>query len=207
MYNKIVSKRSKRPYRKRKRAESEEETRRRITEAAVELHGTVGPANTTVTELAERAGVSRMTVYNHFPGDADLLAACSSHWASQNPFPDPQSWETIAEPAERLERALTELYAWYDQGHEMLANVLRDAPLLPALSELMDDFWGGYMNAVVSTLATGWPGGPSDQPVRAVMLRVVVDFNTWQLLSASGLDDAEAAALATTMVARGADVA
>ncbi|MGD8289123.1 MAG: TetR/AcrR family transcriptional regulator [Gemmatimonadota bacterium] len=188
---------SKRPYRKKKRAESEEETRRRITEAAVELHGTVGPANTTVTELAEKAGVSRMTVYNHFPTDADLLAACSSHWAGEHPYPDPEGWAVVTDPTERLELALVELYRWFDRGRDMLANTLRDAPLVPALGELMDDWWGGYMDRVVSVLSEGWP----DDPVLRVALRVVVDFNTWRLLSASGLENDAAARLTTEMVA------
>lgn len=165
----------------------------------MELHGTVGPANTTVTELAERAGVSRMTVYNHFPTDADLFAACSSHWASQNPFPDPEKWTAIADPAERLRRALTELYGWYDLKQQMLENNLRDAPLVPALGDLMDEMWGGYMDSVVDALSAGWPDGEDDAVLR-VTLRVVVDFHTWRLLSASGLDDEAAAELAVEMV-------
>lgn len=191
----------KRPYRKRKRALSEEETRLRITEAAVELHGTVGPAKTTVTELAELAGVSRMTVYNHFPTDADLFMACSSHWASHNPFPDPAVWADVLDPEGRLTQALCELYGWYDLQQGMLENVLRDAYLVPALGELMDGLWGGYMDGVVSVLAQGWPGEPEGNAALHVILRVVIDFHTWRILTASGLSDAEAAELAAGMVA------
>lgn len=196
----------KRPYRKRKRAESEEDTRRRITEAAVELHGTVGPANTKVTELAELAGVSRMTVYNHFPTDVDLFVACSTHWAMQNPFPDPAAWTEVVDPEKRLDRALQELYGWYDLKQGMLAKVLRDAPIVPALGELMDGFWGGYMDGVVSALAQGWPDRPEDDGVLRVTLRVVVDFSTWQILTMSGLDAEAAAGLATDMVVGAAGV-
>jgi len=191
---------SKRPYRKRKRAESEEETRRRITEAAVELHGTVGPANTTVTEVAERAGVSRMTVYNHFPTDADLFVACSTHWEREHPLPDPRAWTAVANPRARLERALADLYAWYAVERGMLANVFRDAPLIPALTPLVDGWWGGYSNEVVNVLAAGWTvAGGTDHALRAT-LRVVIDFHTWQILEASGLDGGAAAALATRAV-------
>jgi AcrR family transcriptional regulator len=192
----------KRPYRKRKRAQSEEETRLRITEAAVELHGTVGPANTKVTEVAELAGVSRMTVYNHFPTEVDLFLACSSHWASQNPFPDPSAWTCISDPRERLAGALAELYGWYELKQAMLENVLRDAPLVPALGQLMEGFWGGYMDSVVSVLAAGWPAGaPADEATLQVTLRVVVDFHTWRILTGSGLSDVDAAELAAEMVA------
>lgn len=191
-----MSAKSKRPYRKKKRAESEEETRRRITEAAVELHGTVGPANTTVTELAERAGVSRMTVYNHFPTDADLLAACSGHWFSEHPTPDPDGWAVVTDPAERLELALGELYRWFDRGRDMLGNTLRDAPLVPALGDLMEGWWGSYSDRVVTVLAQGWP----EDPMLRVTLRLVVDFNTWRLLSALGLENDVAARLAAEMV-------
>jgi AcrR family transcriptional regulator len=191
---------SKRPYRKRRRAQSEEETRRRITEAAVELHGTVGPANTKMTELAERAGVSRMTVYNHFPTEADLFAACSSHWASQNPFPDPSGWTDVADPRVRLVTGLEELYGWYGSNQGMLENVLRDAYVVPSLGQLMDDFWGGYMKDVVRGLAHGWSVDQEDTAAFEPMLRVVVDFNTWQLLTRFRLNHRAAAQLAAGMV-------
>ena len=103
----------KRAYRKRRRAEQEEETRLRITEAAVDLHGSVGPARTTVSAIAERAGVQRATVYRHFPDEEALFAACSSHWAALNPPPDPAVWAEIADPDQRLRGALAELYSWY----------------------------------------------------------------------------------------------
>jgi AcrR family transcriptional regulator len=200
LYNENMEAASKRPYRKRKRAESEEETRRRITEAAVELHGTVGPANTTVTEVAELAGVSRMTVYNHFPTDADLFVACSTHWGSEHPFPDPAAWTAVADPGARLGRALADLYAWYGAEREMLANVLRDAPLIPSLAPLVDGWWSGYMDEVLDVLAVGWTiDGGTEQELRA-SLRVVLDFHTWQILGGSGLDDEAAAELATRAV-------
>jgi AcrR family transcriptional regulator len=200
MYNESMGAPSKRPYRKRKRAESEEETRRRITEAAVELHGTVGPANTTVTEVAALAGVSRMTVYNHFPTDADLFVACSTHWASEHPFPDPGAWSAITDPGARLERALADLYRWYGREREMLTNVLRDAPLIPALTPLVDGWWDGYMDLVLDVLTPGWTGDTVTQEALRAMLRVVLDFHTWQILGASGLDDEAAADLATRAV-------
>ena len=196
----MTSTASKRPYRKRKRAQSEEETRRRITEAAVQLHGSVGPANTKVTELAERAGVSRMTVYNHFPTEADLFAACSSHWATQNPFPDPSRWSEVADPRARLVRALEELYGWYGLNQDMLANVLRDAPLVPALDKIMEDFWGGYMKDVVRALAHGWSVDREGTVEPQAMLRVVVDFNTWRILTTFRLDRRAIAELAVDMV-------
>ena len=101
----------KRPYRKRRRAELEDETRLRITEAAVALHGSVGPARTTVSAVAERAGVQRATVYRHFPDERSMFAACSAHWIAANPLPDLGAWARIADPGERLRTALTELYA------------------------------------------------------------------------------------------------
>ena len=190
----------KRPYRKRKRARSEEETRRRITEAAVELHGSVGPANTTVTEVAERAGVSRMTVYNHFPSDSDLFEACSAHWASRNPFPDPTTWLEHTDPIERLEIGLLELYGWYARNQAMLGKVLRDADAVPSLRELMDGFWGSFIDGVVSTLLGGWHVGPDVGEGLPAAVRLVVDFQTWRVLSEAGLADSAAAKLAARMV-------
>jgi len=198
----MSTKSKKRPYRKRRRAETEEETRRKITEAAVELHGTVGPAHTKMTELAERAGVSRMTVYNHFPTDADLFQACSSHWAKENPYPDPAEWLRYPDPRRRLGNALVELYGWYEQKQGMMGKVLRDAPLVPSLGAFMDESWGGYMGELVDTLSQGWTGADAvrDQELRAA-LRLAVDYRTWRTLTESGMTDATTAAeLAARMV-------
>lgn len=189
-----------RTYRKRKRAEAEEDTRRRITEAAVELHGTVGPANSTVTDVATRAGVSRTTVYSHFPTEVDLFKACSGHWAAENPFPDPGSW-TEADPSERLDAALKELYRWYGAKRGMLGNVLRDVPVVPALAEVMEGLWNGYMGAVTDRLAEGWSTEAADVAGLRAVLRLSVDFGTWRLLADSGLDDDLAAEVMTRMVA------
>ena len=115
----------KRAYRKRLRAEHEEETRRRITEAAVELHGSVGPARTTISAIADRAGVQRATVYRHFPDEPSLFAACSAHWAAANPPPDPTAWAKVADPDARLHAALDALYRWYESSEYMLDSYQR----------------------------------------------------------------------------------
>ena len=101
-----------RTYRMRARAESQAETRRRITESAVALHGTIGPALTTMSAVAEHAGVRRSTLYRHFPDEAALFAACSAHWNAANPPPDATAWAAVADPGERLLRALGELTLW-----------------------------------------------------------------------------------------------
>src|SRR3954470_17045673 len=124
----------KRQYRMKRRAEQEAETRLRITESAVDLHGTLGPANTSVSAVAEHAGVRRSTVYRHFPDERALFGACSAHWAASNPPPDIGRWGSIADPEERLRVALAELYAFYRQARGMLERLLRgaaDPPLLP----------------------------------------------------------------------------
>ncbi len=189
-----------RPYRKLKRARREEETRRRIIEAAVELHGTVGPANTKMTELAKLAGVSRMTVYNHFPTESELFLACSTHWASHNPFPDPLRWAAIDDPSARLVSALGELYGWYQLKECMLGKVLRDAPILPPLAEVMDDLWSEYMEEIVRTLAHGWSVGRAESDALHATLRLSVSFDTWRVLTGSGLDHGRAAELAARIV-------
>jgi AcrR family transcriptional regulator len=194
-----MSKPSTRPYRKGKRAEAERETRRRITEAAVELHGTVGPAKSSVTEVARLAGVSRMTVYNHFPTEVDLFTACSTHWATQNPFPDPSNW-TEVDPSERLALALGELYEWYALGQGMLGNVLRDVHSVPALAEVMAGLWSPWMDGVVHALAQGWSAQSVGSDTIDAILRLAVDFDTWRTLTGSGMDHRVAADLMARMV-------
>ncbi|HVI36340.1 MAG TPA: helix-turn-helix domain-containing protein, partial [Gaiellales bacterium] len=122
-----------RPYIKTRRAELEQRTRERITEAAVELHGSVGPARTTISAIAQRADVQRATVYRHFPDEHALLVACSAHWRAQNEPPDLAGWAAIRDPAVRLTVALCELYAWYTGSQRMLELLIRDLPLVPAV--------------------------------------------------------------------------
>lgn len=123
-----------RRYRKRLRAEQEQQTRQAITEAAVKLHGTLGPARTTVSAIAEEAGVQRATVYRHFPDEPSLFQACSGHYMAMHPPPDPTRWMEIADPAERLREALADVYDWWDETEDMMSRVIRDGPLVESLS-------------------------------------------------------------------------
>jgi len=140
-----------RAYRKRRRAELEAETRRRITEATVELHGSIGPARTTVSAIAERAGVQRATVYRHFPDQASLFVACTQHWRDRNPAPDLSSWASIDSPAQRFRAALGELYDWYGRTEQMAELVRRDAATIPAMRPSVRSM-GAYFEAAVDVL-------------------------------------------------------
>jgi AcrR family transcriptional regulator len=171
---------TKRKYELKKRAEQLAETRRRITETTVELHRTVGPAATRISEVARRAGVQRVTVYNHFPDDASLFAACSAHWRDLHPAPDPTAWDGD------LRVALRELYAWYRETEPMTANVLRDAQTLPALQAIVDGGLGAYLDAVRALLAE--PLGAGERVDAA--LRAALDFHFWRALAPLGDDDA-----------------
>src|SRR3954469_10270170 len=123
-----------RRYRKRLRAEQELQTRQAITQAAVKLHGTVGPARTTVSAIADEAGVQRATGYRHFPDERTLFRACSGHYMSLHPPPDPSGWAAIADPGARLRAALEEVYRWWDETEDMMSRVIRDEALVDALS-------------------------------------------------------------------------
>lgn len=169
----------------------------------MELHRTLGPAGAGVTDVAKLAGVSRMTVYSHFPTETDLFMACSTHWATRNPFPDPSAWAGIDDPSERLVTVLKELYRWYGRTEDMLEKVLRDESLVPAVASVLDDLWWPYLRAIIDTLALGWPGERADVDELTAALRLAVDFDTWRLLTGSGLDDGRAADLATRMVIAG----
>jgi AcrR family transcriptional regulator len=178
-----------RKYELKKRAEAMEKTRRRITDAAVELHGTLGPARTTVSAVAERAGVQRHTVYRHFPTEGDLFEACSTHWGLANPPPDASRWSGI-------EEGLDELYGWYERTESMLANILRDAELVESVGRRMgplEEFW----EAARRRLAAGLPR----RKTVSAAIRHAVDFRTWQsLVSDGGLSRAQAARLMASLV-------
>ena len=189
-----------RSYRKRRRAEQERQTRERITEAAVKLHGSVGPALTTVSGVAREAGVQRATVYRHFPDEASLFAACSAHYWQAHPLPDPAEWSAISDPAVRLRAALGELYALFGRTEEMLEKTSRDAPLVPAMSAASGAFLA-YLELAVDAIVAGRPErGRARRRVRAAVGHAI-GFPTWQsLVRRQGLTDAEAIALMAEMV-------
>jgi len=189
-----------RPYRKRQRAELEEQTRRRITESAMELHEELGPARTSISAVAERAGVRRSTVYRHFPDDEALFAACSSHWRSLNPPPDPGPWVVIEDPGERTTTALRELYAFYGRTEEMYTSLLRDEDLVPPVQRRLRDFYG-YLDAIRDVLMAGRGlRGHAARRTRAAIGHAL-GFPTWRSLSREeGLADGEAVALMTALV-------
>ena len=192
---------SPRPYTKTRRAELEQQTRERITEAAVELHGSLGPARTTISAIAQRADVQRATVYRHFPDEESLFAACSAHWRAQNEPPDLAAWAAIRDPAARLAVALAELYAWYARTQRMLELLIRDLPLVPAVQSQFR--LPGYLDAAADVLLAGRPErGAARRRARAALGHAVA-FETWlSLVRQQGLTSAEAIRLMERMTAR-----
>jgi AcrR family transcriptional regulator len=190
----------KRPYRMKKRAEAEEATRRRITESAVHLHGTVGPAHTTVSALAEHAGVRRSTVYRHFPDEATLFAACTVHWRAENPIPDIGAWAGLEDPGERLRAALAALYPYYRRTARMMENLIRDEPV----SELVRQHFSayhGYVEASREMLMRGRGARGRARTRERAAIGHALAFTTWRSLALDeGLDDEQAAELMTRLV-------
>jgi len=187
---------SHRTYRLRARAAGMDRTRERITRAAVELHGTIGPAATTMSAVAELAGVTRATLYRHFPNEEALFTACSSDWLAANPRPDPAGWTAIADPARRLGAALDELYAYYRSTERMRTNLLRDIAVIP---EMFRPGIVAFPTATVEVLEAGWPG-PSRAGLRHAAIGHAVGFETWRSLAAEDLTDAQAAELMVRFV-------
>jgi len=192
--------RMRRRYRQLRRAELEAQTRLRITEAAMKLHGTVGPSRTTVTAVAEEAGIQRGTVYRHFPDEDALFRACSMHWLSLNPTPSPEAWVEIEDPSQRLRRALAELYHWYQRNQRMLDNVFRDAPLVPALKPPVEGLQR-QLSAMHATLMRGRRQRGRRRARVGAAVGLAVGFGAWSsLVRENGLDSAEAVDLMATMV-------
>jgi AcrR family transcriptional regulator len=188
----------KRKYEKRLRAENEAATRLKITEAAVDLHGTLGPAKTTMSAVAKRAGVQRATLYRHFPDEPALFAACSSHWAMQNPPPDPTPWMEVDDPGDRLRLGLGELYAYYAHTEEMTTRILRDASLVPTIQDAMQPMLA-YLDYVREVLLKGRPGARRKK-VRAALGHAMA-FETWRSLEREqGLTRRDAVDLAVAVV-------
>ncbi len=165
-----------RTYTLRKRAEQQAQTRQRIVEAAVELHGTVGPARTTFSMIAERAGVQRHTLYAHFPDERSMLQACSGLHAERNPMPDATAWRDIRDPRKRLTAALDAIYRWFGENAQLLTCVLRDAETEPLVREVSEQNFGRIIGAWHEEL------GATLEAKARPMLALALSFHTFRTL-------------------------
>ena len=190
-----------RKYELKARAERQQETRARITKAAAELHEEVGVARTTVAEIARRAGVSRLTVYNHFKDDSELLPACSAYYMERHPRPDLSPAFEEDDPVDRVRAVLGPHYGWYRDNEALLGKVAHDRAFVPAL----DDWVSRTTDVQLTELAAGLAAGFGLRGRRAERLRahiaLALDFSTWSRLAREGLSDGEAAGLMADAVA------
>jgi AcrR family transcriptional regulator len=179
-----------RKYRQSKRADQQAETRGRIVEALMALHAELGPANTSIKAVAERAGVQRLTVYRYFPDDASLFRACSTRWLELHPPPDPADWATAPDADARTRAALLAFYRYYRRTEAMWRNVYRDIEVLEAVKTSMARF-EGYLDRVRDDLLAAWKAtGKRKQPL-SVTLRHCLRFSTWQALQREKLKDTQ----------------
>lgn len=185
----------KRRYELKARAEAQRETRRRIVETTAALHEELGPARTTVAEIARRAGVNRLTVYNHFPDEGELFAACQGHFLARHPPPDFAPALALDDPAERVRAALGALYPSYRARQRMTGKVLRDRSALPALDALMERTFDARQSGLADALAAPFGLKAARARTLRAIICVALDFWTWQRLEREGLDDAAAARL------------
>ena len=173
------------------RQEQIDETRQRIAHATFELHSTLGPARTSISAIAERAGVQRHTVYHHFPDLISLFKACTEHGLRIIQPPDPEAWRSVGDPVERVERALGDLYPFYRRNTRLLGNIIRDTPLVPEAAEGGRQFLD-LNEAWYEALADGWEIQPTHRPVLEAGIRHAIDYGTWLSLTSQGLSDDEA---------------
>ena len=189
-----------RTYELKRRAERQQQTRQRIVEAAVALHTAVGPARTTVQAIAHQAGVTRPTVYAHFPDERSLFQACSGQLRETVPPPDPAPWRSISDPGERVETALRALYGYYERLEPLLENVQRDAAVMPIVAE-MNAYRVRYLEEIRELLLEAWP---KRGRARARLRRAIghaLEFRTWQsLVRRQGCRRSEAIRLMLTFV-------
>ena len=188
-----------RTYRQKRRAEQQAETRQRIVEAMVGLHREVGPVRTTISAIAERAGVERLTVYRHFPDERAMFEACTTHYATEVPGPDPETWAGIEEPAERLRTALLSFYEYYRRAEDVLTHAVRDLPQLPALAVVLSP-WEEFVGRVRDEMLEGWKAKGRARARLTAAVAHALRFETWRSLArAEALGDAEAADLMVTL--------
>jgi AcrR family transcriptional regulator len=189
-----------RKYELRRRAERQEETRRRIVEATVALHETVGVVRTSISDIAARAGVERATVYRHFADERSLLTACTGHYAAQHPRPDPAPWGEILDPEARLRMGLAEIYAYHRATERMADRADHDLADAPVLREVLAPQFA-YWARVRDALAAGWPLPEESHALVAAAIGHAIAFSTWRsLVREQGLDDEQAVEALVAMV-------
>ena len=180
-----------RSYQLKRRAERQDETRQRIIEATIELHQTIGPAQTTISEIAERAQVGRVTVYRHFPDEATLSRACSGQYFERHPFPDPDNWQKIADPAERLRTGLRETYAYHAATEAMISHALADARDHPVMAP-----YHAHWQHAADILSAPWRRRGSRRTMLRAAIALALSFDTWRTLTQEqGLSDEQAIAV------------
>jgi AcrR family transcriptional regulator len=190
----------KRRYRQTRRAEATAETTRRIVDAAIHLHTTVGPAQTTISAIAERAGVERLTVYRHFPREDELFRACVTHGWERFPPPDHRAWAGIDDPEQRLRAALTELYAYYSGVGDALLVIVHDFPRVPTLAALNAPYLAKW-DEMRDVLVRGWKRRGRGRLTLVAAIAHSLELSTWQsLVRRQGLPEADAVELLVGMV-------
>jgi AcrR family transcriptional regulator len=191
---------TKRRYTQKKRAARQAETRERIVQATMALHEELGPRDTTVSAVAERAGVQRLTVYRHFPDDTTLFQACTNRWLELNPPPDPNDWHGVADSLERTRQALLAFYRYYSSGERMWSHAYRDRDEVAALEAPMAEF-EGFLRQVRDELAAGWELSGRAKAQLVSTLGHALRFSTWASLRQEGLKDAQMADLVSAWLA------
>jgi AcrR family transcriptional regulator len=185
-----------RAYTLKRRAEHQEQTRQKIVDATIELHQSIGAAQTTISEIAKRARVGRVTVYRHFPNEESLFNACSSHYFSQHPFPDTPRWREIPDPIERLKTGLRESYAWHEQNAQMIGMALAEARDLPVMAP-----YQAYWDDAAETLAGAWPTRGQRHKNQKAAIALSLSFDTHRTLTREHhLSTEQAIALMTRLV-------
>ncbi len=192
----------KRNYRKSKRADQQEKTRKSIVEAAVTLHETLGPANTSIKAIAEKAGVQRLTVYRYFPDEVTLFQACSGHWFNLNQPPGISQWSNISQAEERTKTALMAFYAYYSQTENMFSSVYRDLEKVKAIQEPMEQF-EQYLDQIRDDLLGCWKLRGERMKQLSLTLRHGLRFSTWLSLKKESLDDRQITELIMTWLSEG----
>jgi AcrR family transcriptional regulator len=184
-----------RKYRLQARADRQRQTRQRIVSATADLHREVGPARTTIADIARRAGVQRLTVYNNFPRLGDLLAACQSQFLASNPPPPLVPDEPVGDPPARMEVALARLYGWYRVNAELERHVQHDRHLIAELDEVMRRHADPALDAAAAAHANALARRPSAELALYRLIRLAFDFSTWEILDQLGVPDGDIAML------------
>jgi AcrR family transcriptional regulator len=183
-------------YRPRGRTKRSKETRARIMDATRALLDEGEFHKTSVEDVAERAGVSRATVYQHFPSRLELVDAICDTFAENPALLALRDTVALPDPAQALDETIANTVRFWSSEDKVLQQLYGATAIDPAARDLVERQLSdrrGEMQRLARHLdeAGGLRRGV-DRRGALAQLMVLTGYGSYRELRQDGLSDAKA---------------